>query len=575
MLGTYYPVQPARMKGEKTVEPFIEETFVQYLPNDAALTLDSVTIGILTALPHECAAVCSVFDCVGKRTGASTRATYHLGKVHGKQGEGLIVAVALLTNMGTNPAAAKVANMLNDCKNIKDVIVCGIAGAIPAPQSPDDHVRVGDIVVSTDGVVQYDFGKQHGPDFLPTGRPYLPSTRLTAAARQLRVGETMERRPWERLIELALQTLSADFQRPDDATDVLCEADWTNPRRIIGNVIRAAQTRLGLKPSYPAIPHPADTGRRPGHPRVFDGLVGSANSVLKSRRMRERLRKKYPLIRAVEMEGVGAAEACREREVGYFMVRGTCDYCNEHKNNVWQYYAALAAAAYTKALLEETDVSVFRTQTKVLTIVRTVDAEMSVADQFMDEAISGGAETLVPRGSEVPAGDLVGSVSPNSETVKEIPWLPVQVAKDSTALGRSTMQAQDVFLPRVADSPVPERTVEQLPTAPHIDERQPHGALVSVADTERRFLTADAERRCAELEDLLDRWEFGALFAAAADTVQWISMYEANLPAEILARVYMVLARIELSRSRPEGGHDENAMNLARRYIDKAKDAAN
>lgn len=33
------------------------------------------------------------------------------------------------------------------------------------------------------------------------------------------------------------------------------------------------------------------------------------------------------------------------------VVRGICDYADSHKNNEWQGYAAMAAAAYTKDLL--------------------------------------------------------------------------------------------------------------------------------------------------------------------------------------------------------------------------------
>lgn len=34
------------------------------------------------------------------------------------------------------------------------------------------------------------------------------------------------------------------------------------------------------------------------------------------------------------------------------VVRGICDYADSHKNKQWQGYAALAAASYTKELLE-------------------------------------------------------------------------------------------------------------------------------------------------------------------------------------------------------------------------------
>jgi len=39
--------------------------------------------------------------------------------------------------------------------------MCGIAGGIPSPERPSEHVRLGDVVVSSQkGVVQYDFVKR-------------------------------------------------------------------------------------------------------------------------------------------------------------------------------------------------------------------------------------------------------------------------------------------------------------------------------------------------------------------------------------------------------------------------------
>jgi nucleoside phosphorylase len=34
------------------------------------------------------------------------------------------------------------------------------------------------------------------------------------------------------------------------------------------------------------------------------------------------------------------------------VIRGICDYADSHKNDTWQKYAAIAAAAYAKELLQ-------------------------------------------------------------------------------------------------------------------------------------------------------------------------------------------------------------------------------
>jgi len=51
------------------------------------------------------------------------------------------------------------------------------------------------------------------------------------------------------------------------------------------------------------------------------------------------------------MEGSGIADAAWTAGQQYFIVRGICDYCDEKKNDIWQGYAAVVAAAYTRALI--------------------------------------------------------------------------------------------------------------------------------------------------------------------------------------------------------------------------------
>jgi len=53
------------------------------------------------------------------------------------------------------------------------------------------------------------------------------------------------------------------------------------------------------------------------------------------------------------MEGSGIADATWHDDwAGYLVIRGTCDYCNEDKNDLWQHYAALIAAAYARCVIE-------------------------------------------------------------------------------------------------------------------------------------------------------------------------------------------------------------------------------
>jgi hypothetical protein len=101
------------------------------------------------------------------------------------------------------------------------------------------------------------------------------------------------------------------------------------------------------------IPHPDDPyrERRPNQPKIHRGRIGSANTLQKDPKDRDQLRDQLN-IRAIEMEGSGIADGTWEAKQGYILIRGVCDYCDSHKNDAWQGYAAVAASAYARALLE-------------------------------------------------------------------------------------------------------------------------------------------------------------------------------------------------------------------------------
>jgi nucleoside phosphorylase len=57
-------------------------------------------------------------------------------------------------------------------------------------------------------------------------------------------------------------------------------------------------------------------------------------------------------VKAIEMEGSALQSAAWHQGKDAFVVRGICDYCDKHKNDDWQNYAALVAASYVRALIE-------------------------------------------------------------------------------------------------------------------------------------------------------------------------------------------------------------------------------
>jgi len=304
------------------------------------------TVGIITALPHESAAVRAVLgdppEIHVPGSGAGRR--YWKAEVPSPKG-GVRHVVIAQAGMGTNIAAIRASLLLTHFQTVDSIIMCGIAGGIPHPAKPDDHVRLGDVVVSNiKGVVQYDFvrrsvgGVEREVVEEVRSSSHRPSALLIEAVDLLESDKHLSRYPWEEALRDGLAVLP--WARPDDATDVL--ANPTDPSKLVR--------------------HPEDAQRRPGQPQIFLGPIASANMLLKDPYRRDALRDRYG-VKAVEMEASGIVDATWTHGIGYLVVRGICDYCDANKNDVWQRYAAIAAAAYVRALLESMPESVPDSQT--------------------------------------------------------------------------------------------------------------------------------------------------------------------------------------------------------------------
>jgi nucleoside phosphorylase len=283
------------------------------------------TIGIITALEKEYAAVKALLkDCKAeKKQGSGAGRRYIGGKISSISGGEHNVVLAL-ADMGNNVAATRATLLLNHFPTIETVLMVGIAGGVPSPRKPEDHVRLGDVVISNKrGVVQYDMIK------LKEIRACLipPSAEMIESVRLLGAEALLGNQPWNTHIESSLRSIGSE--RPADTTDILFDSN--NPEM--------------------KIEHPVDPKRTGGLPRIFLGPIASANELLKDPVKRDALRDHFG-VKAVEMEGSGIADATWISGKGYLVIRGICDYCDIHKNDVWQEYASAVAAGYAVALIE-------------------------------------------------------------------------------------------------------------------------------------------------------------------------------------------------------------------------------
>ncbi len=285
------------------------------------------SIGIITALPEEFAAVKAALSDFNEIDIGGAKYRYFKGYLPATKG-GKHEVVLCLTFAGTNPASSTATSITNHFETIKTIIMVGIAGGIPNPEKPSDHVRLGDIVVSgLEGVVQYDFDKETLSEVKTRGRSSRSGPSLLQSARLLQASGQSGDFPWIGHIESISRILNTS--RPPAETDILIASDGSNS----------------------PLEHPTDNDRFEGQPKVHIGTIASANKLLKNPQKRDTLRDKFGA-KAVEMEGSGIADATWMQGVEYLVIRGISDYCDSTKNDTWKKYAAIVAAAYMRALLE-------------------------------------------------------------------------------------------------------------------------------------------------------------------------------------------------------------------------------
>ncbi|MCL1912990.1 MAG: hypothetical protein FWG10_03685 [Eubacteriaceae bacterium] len=295
------------------------ETMGQIIGNE----FDDISIGIVTALSHEFAAVEVLLDnfeelpFTGEDAIAGNR--HYIGEIQSNQGGMHKVVLCMLPKYGTDMAAIITSKMMARFPSIRNIIMCGIAGGIPS------EVRLGDLVVSTKGVMQYDLGTDNSITFIQKGNPRDCSDFLLEAVRLLEAEEEINGCKWMEHINTINNKNEKDYSRPTIKKEIL-------DIEIDGEYITVEQD-VALSTSY------------------HTGKIASGNSVLRNPKRRDSLHQEHGVI-AVEMESSGVSAATHLGNHGYIAVRGICDYCDTQKNDDWQRYAAAVAAAYTYELIK-------------------------------------------------------------------------------------------------------------------------------------------------------------------------------------------------------------------------------
>ncbi|KAJ5160560.1 uncharacterized protein N7482_007564 [Penicillium canariense] len=263
--------------------------------------------------------------------------------IYGEIGSHHIVIACLPDGVyGTISAANVAAQMTRTFRNLQYRFMVGIGAGIP---SESTDIRLGDVVVSKPtstfgGIVNYDSGKLFSSEFQRIGTLNKPPPDMLMALskyRSLAEVDRIHESPIQQILSKVRGLKSGRGERfaaPSPKHDRLFQMDYEHE-------------------SKDSSCHKCDSGKTVSRPQrkttdpvVHYGIIASGDTLLKNATMREQLRLQYGAL-CVDMESAGLVDS-----FSCLVIRGISDYADSHKNNLWQPYAAVVAAAYTKSLLQ-------------------------------------------------------------------------------------------------------------------------------------------------------------------------------------------------------------------------------
>lgn len=301
-------------------------------------------VGWICAVQTEVVAALKLLDeeyLPPPRDGPNDNTVYAFGRIGYHD---VVIASLPKGKYGTTSAATVARDMLRSFPSIKFGLMVGIAGGAP---STTNDIRLGDIVVSapdkdSGGVVRYDHGKSiQSKKFKRTGSLNAPPLFLLSAVQMLSIEH---RRSGHRIAQTAAQLIERnqdleEYKRPGPETDRLYLSTYVHQDdgRSCRDACDQGESNL--------VHRPERSKSRKDNTAIHYGLIASADRLMKDALVRDALSQQEGIL-CFEMEAAGLMD-----HFPCLVIRGICDYSDTHKNDLWQGYAAVAAAAYAKELL--------------------------------------------------------------------------------------------------------------------------------------------------------------------------------------------------------------------------------
>ncbi|KAL5093393.1 hypothetical protein Trisim1_011197 [Trichoderma cf. simile WF8] len=306
-------------------------------------TNDEYTVGWICAVTTEYVAAQAILDekhAGPEKVSQANQTDYTLGSI-GKHN--VVIATLPYGEYGTASAATVAADMSHNFPNIRIRLMAGIGGGAPSERN---DIRLGDIVVSaasngTSSVFQYDYGRTiQGQPFQPTRFLDQPPMILRTAMTGLMARYECEGHQLEETINVILERnprLLGKYSRPHESSDRLYCNTFVHPSNDDSDCEKSCGDNS-------LIVRPRRTQEN-SSPAIHYGVIASANQLMQNAIIRDKISSEYDIL-CFEMEAGGLMN-----NFPCLVIRGICDYSDSHTNKIWQGYAAMAAAAYAKDLI--------------------------------------------------------------------------------------------------------------------------------------------------------------------------------------------------------------------------------
>ncbi|USP82664.1 hypothetical protein yc1106_09938 [Curvularia clavata] len=344
-------------------------------------SLDDYTVGWICAITAEYVAAQAFLDArhdTPEMTPRNDNNSYTLGKIGHHD---VVIAALPIGEYGAASAARVATDMLRTFPNVRIGLMVGTAGG--APNSKHD-IRLGDVVVSVPhggkgGVFPYDFGKIiQGKDFKVSGHMDKPPITLRNAVMSLQTSYQLNGHQLDDAINEVLEQkprLKREYKRPDPNTDSLYLSKVTHPG---GDELRCTEV-CGDNPLelVPRKPRTQDDD----NPTIHYGRVASGNKLVKDAFFRDKMAKENGIL-CFEMEAAGLMN-----HFPCLVIRGISNYADTHKNDEWQGYASMTAAAYAKDLLYRIPANDLRAERSVSDIVSAVERNINKTRRDMIDSL--------------------------------------------------------------------------------------------------------------------------------------------------------------------------------------------